>query len=676
MLLPSSGYTDSSSSPDDDSVGGFLGIHSFLRRDGTSGCIGAGDFDDESNNSDGLPQRGSTYEFSIGPSYPSSSTRCRQTAKSQPDAATDFIVTALSGSLSPSPGKPVPLALRSTQAAAASVAEALNAMKCGAGGAGNRAGISTVALRMAISQSSAHATYVSHPLKSMHKLPSIRHDGLSQPLCSAYSNSSRSYPGGAQWLAVGDDEGTLTLINTFQRHPESDTYTCPYSSGSFGTPSRWDASSGSLFALSWRFDDRLIASCGADYTIKVWDTASGRLTSSFHGSKGTARAIEWDPFGHGDLLASAGRDGAIHVYDIRAGECGARQGVMSLGDVAQDSEMFLKSHEPLLSLWSAHTPDFKGKRRSGANVQATKGVTSLLYHRTHEHNIITTGCNDARIKLWDLRFAVAKPLTTASELAPRRSTRTPFCPLDNNSWEESGVGKKKKARKPRRARQGSPYYVFGDSIDYCDAGPGEASAFGSREPLEIRPVYESCDVSMSVGRRWNARPHGISSIVAYDGNAPAGITAAGESLWAACTDGRIYGLPYDLLEPGQGLEIHEVNERITTLFHPSQLGNSLYNRVALAPDGRTLAMGCNSGDVVLWDTKAKSSTVLQRFSDHAVSDQDDIGAHQKNCEVNSLSWCYGRGVGWKLASAGDDCVIRTWEMDRLGVEDRRVAAME
>lgn len=43
-----------------------------------------------------------------------------------------------------------------------------------------------------------------------------------------------------------------------------------------------------------------------------------------------------------------------------------------------------------------------------------------------------------------------------------------------------------------------------------------------------------------------------------------------------------------------------------TLYHATQQRNTLYARLALYDD-RYLALGCNTGDVVLWDTRASLS---------------------------------------------------------------------
>jgi denticleless len=92
-------------------------------------------------------------------------------------------------------------------------------------------------------------------------------------LCDAYhgvfltaSRSLNNYQ--AQWLAVGNNEGRVHLINTL---------TDPMGSINNGTqdvPS-WNACVGSIFELKWRFDDEVIATGGSDYAVRLWSPETG-----------------------------------------------------------------------------------------------------------------------------------------------------------------------------------------------------------------------------------------------------------------------------------------------------------------------------------------------------------------------------------------------------------------
>jgi WD40 repeat protein len=474
-----------------------------------------------------------------------------------------------------------------------------------------------------------------------------------------------------------------------------------------------------------------LASSGSDYTTKIWDTSTLSCVHSFVGSRGTSRAIEWDPHSGGNLLASGGRDGAIHVYDLRMAQ---KESVISTGGTVADDDHKLEPTSPLLSLWSAHAPSpaltATGFRARSTSNMAAKGVTSLIYHPHRPHALFTAGCADATIKLWDLRFAVdsgaeqhQQHQQRASETSRKASSkvageRIPFADLsgltNSTSTSSSASSAKRKTRKPRKARPGDPSFVLSSTAtanpdDLSNGGTGLAS-----DPLEIKPLYESGDLSLSVGKAWNARSHGISCL-----------TQGGGKIFAAATDGRIYSLPLSSLTPSPGTSTSFINEEeATVLYHPTQLGNSLYNQLALCPDERTLAIGCNNGSVVLWDTKARSAAVLgsgagaragaraarggrQGESEEEDEDEDEEGnnpfsrpgpgprrgpassrsnsnlptsgarsgsgsgsgsaeGHRLNCEINALDWCYDAYAGWRLASCGDDMTVRVWEAELRG----------
>lgn len=455
-----------------------------------------------------------------------------------------------------------------------------------------------------LSHRSFHQTFQtsSNPSNDLFTLPSEQVDRqFSHPLSAEYANSSRCLSGQkAQWLAVGSNEGRVYLLNTREGG-------IPHGDGS--TPS-WLAHDGSIFEVKWRADDEVIATGGSDYRIRIWNTATGDEVRSFSGHRGTPRSIAWDSESNGNILASGGRDGAIHVYDIRTRAASSG----SDGD-------------PVISLWGAHTyepprplrgPGSRGGRR-GAHGRASypKGVTSLTYVPGRGRNTLcSAGCGDGVLKLWDLRSVASNQQ------------------LD------------------RESLTGTP---------------------------DIRPFEQGPDVSMQF--RQNKSPHGISSIV-----------ASSTKIFAACTDGCIYTLPAaDLLTPNTtGIGLPAV-----PLFDAAQRGNTLYARLALHDDERTLALGCNSGTITVWDTHAAtlasaelaslgvnmasacSSTGLPSLPSYGDGHEDLMekakpailrGGHRSNYEINGISWSHGM-QGPTLASISDDYTIRTWYATNSAAEE-------
>src|SRR3954462_8513204 len=71
---------------------------------------------------------------------------------------------------------------------------------------------------------------------------------------------------------------------------------------------------GEVSGLAFSPDDKLLASGGADRTVKIWDVASMRelRTATGHQEAITARAVAGD----GTAVASADRAGEVLVHDV------------------------------------------------------------------------------------------------------------------------------------------------------------------------------------------------------------------------------------------------------------------------------------------------------------------------------------------------------------------------
>lgn len=582
---------------------------------------------------------------------------------SRPAAA----LPSLSGSVSPTPHKPVPMAMRSLHADDMALPTALARMRCGPGGALSALASSSHIRRIA--QTSYLSTFTSHQSAAVYRIGSHDSDATAytQPLCAAYSWSAKSYSTTRQWLAVGDNEGKLSLVDT-ARDPTLATFDPKdlYDDDNYAAGSRpsWQASTGSLFSAAWRFDDRCIATSGSDYQVKVFDTSTAQLMNAFSGSKGSARRIAWDPSSSGQLLASAGRDGAVHIWDLRMSNGRPCQSTDALpeGDCIEEEDT--EPLPPLLSLWSAHSsmvPSHTPRSRSSKSRLAPRGVTSLIYHPHRDHCIFTAGCADASVRSWDLRFAVksrgAREASSSQETSIVGS-RPPLRDVSNRNQEQMDfsmprAGTKRKSRKPRRVRPGEASFVLNDSNrDDCDEVFEEDGHLGEEsDPVPIAPYSQTDDLSLSIGKGWNKRSHGISSLCISG--------AHQQKMYAACTDGRIYRLPLSSLEPGATTECDAGLE--APLFHPAQMGNTLHNHLSICPDDRTLAMGCNNGSVLLWDTEVGRASVLGGGGNGGGA----ASRHSVHCEINALDWCYDASyVGWRLATASDDCTVRVWEADR------------
>ncbi|SJX61820.1 uncharacterized protein SRS1_12804 [Sporisorium reilianum f. sp. reilianum] len=471
----------------------------------------------------------------------------------------------------------------------------------------------------AIDTTSFLETFVS-PSSCVTQIPrSSDDDILSHPICASYSYSSRSVNPSAQWLAVGDDEGRITLVNTLPWHDAS--------AEQFASHPQWQASSSSaIFELAWRFDDRSILSGASDFSIRSWDTEYQKCTAKFDGHRGSPRTIVYDPTTNGDggcgmVFASAGRDGTIRIWDARTSSR-ARAG-------DEDDEDDCVSIKPVLTIDAAHSAaapsapqgSTKGRKlpRNGAAAVARgrkrlqqplpAGITALSYLPDGQgHKLLSGGSANGIIKCWDLRHLRHSPV----------SQFDPQPPLD------------------------SP----------------------------VSSTWHTPDVSLLASASTFARAHGVSQIL-----------ASATRLYASCTGGKIYALPLSTF-----LDCNLTPSEVHTLYEPVQCQNTLFSRMALFDD-RFLAVGCNTGNVALWDV---TSRALTQECTQGAGDERDIEeerraaqrqeagfayrssqsgmavlteGHVRNTEVNAVAWANGP-MGPTLGSVGDDTKIRTWYADR------------
>ena len=78
----------------------------------------------------------------------------------------------------------------------------------------------------------------------------------------------------------------------------------------------WGKHSGEVYALAFSplDDGRLIATAGEDSSVKIWDSHSGKFVHSFRGHEGLVSSLSFSPDGR--RLVSGSRDKTVKVWDM------------------------------------------------------------------------------------------------------------------------------------------------------------------------------------------------------------------------------------------------------------------------------------------------------------------------------------------------------------------------
>src|SRR5262249_22956319 len=88
--------------------------------------------------------------------------------------------------------------------------------------------------------------------------------------------------------------------------------------GKVGVEGKNQVHSDTVFGVQFSPDDKLIASCGADKFVKVFEADTGKFVKSLEGHTHHVQGVGWST--DGKLLASAGADNVVKVWDYTRGE--------------------------------------------------------------------------------------------------------------------------------------------------------------------------------------------------------------------------------------------------------------------------------------------------------------------------------------------------------------------
>jgi WD40 repeat protein/serine/threonine protein kinase len=399
-------------------------------------------------------------------------------------------------------------------------------------------------------------------------------------------------------------------------------------------------------------DGKLLASSGTDQTVKLWDTATGKVIREWRGHEDAVNDVAFSP--DGSRLASASYDRTVMVWDVRTGQeqlkleghkrrvlsvkfspdgtrlaTGSADRTVKVWDAVNGQEaLILPDDHPLAVFGVAFSPD--GKWLASASEDGTikiRDATTGRAIRTLPHTggayrvafspdgtrLANTG-EDGKVKVWDVANGVLtqtlQGMTGGSSLAfSPDGTRLAAGSADQSVkvWDLAA------GPEASLTLRGHTSAVF--SVAFHPDGTRLAST-SADQTVKIWGLTREPDVQTLRG---HARA--VRSVV-FD--------ARGQRLASASEDGTV-----KLWDTATG------QARLTLPGHPDAFWSVAFN-----PDGSQLASGDygRSGSVRIWNLATGQEA--RRF-DHP---------------GGARSVAFPPTDGNRLASGGEDGTVRLWDL--------------
>lgn len=202
-------------------------------------------------------------------------------------------------------------------------------------------------------------------------------------------------------VATGDEEGVIRFLNTADADKGTE---------GFGkTVLSFQPHDNAVMDLTFSSDDNFIATASGDQTCQIVDVQAKRSLYSLRAHTASVKRIEFQPGSGSKILASAGRDGTICLWDLRVkGQPlgGGRRARLHVTEMAEELSVLA----PVLEIYDAHNPKPKNKNASQKTKQSTIAgrsdfsITSLSFLDSSRSHLLASASEvDTVIKLWDVR---------------------------------------------------------------------------------------------------------------------------------------------------------------------------------------------------------------------------------------------------------------------------------
>jgi WD40 repeat protein len=403
---------------------------------------------------------------------------------------------------------------------------------------------------------------------------------------------------------------------------------------------------GGVLGLAFSRDGKLLASAGADQTVRIWDVATGKQLRCLKGHTWTVHGVAFDP--DGKRLVSAGGDATARVWDVASGQelfqLDGPQSSFRSAAFSPDGKL-LATGGQVVRLWDPVT----GKELRTARGHRDEILTVAIIPG---HDVVTAG-TDGTVRFWEPVTGQERPLFAELPAVVAKVAVSPDGRLlatgERNGtvrlWDvETGKelrrleGLKHSASSLAFTRDGTARLAGGDkhTLVFWDTNTGKVLRH-----FELKAEWNNC---------WAITADG--SLVA------AGTNHGGIHLWNTVTGqeptvlrGHNQISALDFSPDGKRLVSGDWSGHVIVWDVASGKVNwdvhghsSITTSVAFSPQGHTVASGSFDHTVALWETA--TGQLRQRFGKH-----DDL--------VFAIAFT---ARGRLLVSAGRDCTGLVWDV--------------